>query len=276
MKTNQTILVTGGNGKTGRRVAQRLAALGKSVRIGSRNGSPAFDWENAATWAGALDGIHAVYIAFQPDLAVPGAKETIAAFTSQAVASGVQKLVILSGRGEKEAQECERIVMNSGADYTIVRCDWFNQNFSESFFFDPIVAGHVALPRAETLIPFVDADDIADVVVASFVDTKHSNNVYELTGPRLMTFREVVDEIGKATKRNIAFQSLTIEDYLRMLRAYQVPEDYLWLINYLFTEALDGRNSSITNDVEKVLGRKPKDLSMYVKETAATGVWNNQ
>ena len=223
-----------------------------------------------------MDGIHAVYIAFQPDLAVPGAKETIAAFTSQAVARGVQKLVILSGRGEKEAQECEHIVMNSGADYTIVRCDWFNQNFSESFFFDPIVAGHVALPRAETLIPFVDADDIADVVVASFVETKHSNNVYELTGPRLMTFREVVDEIGKATKRNIAFQSLTIEDYLRMLREYQVPEDYLWLINYLFTEALDGRNSSITNDVEKVLGREPKDILVYVKETAATGVWNNQ
>jgi uncharacterized protein YbjT (DUF2867 family) len=274
LMNDQTILILGGTGKTGRRVAQRLTALGKSIRIGSRNESPAFDWENRATWTNALQGIKSVYITFQPDLAVPGATETIAVFTSLAIKNGIQKLVLLSGRGEQEAQVCEQIVINSGVNYTIVRCDWFNQNFSESFFLDPIRAGYVALPRAETLVPFVDADDIADVVVASLTNEKHSNKVYELTGPRLLTFRKVIEEIAQVTGRTIAFESLTIEAYVAMLREYNVPEDYIWLVNYLFTEALDGRNASTTSDLERVLGRKPKDFSSYVKETAATGVWN--
>jgi uncharacterized protein YbjT (DUF2867 family) len=270
----QTILVLGGNGKTGRRVAQRLNAMGNSVRIGSRNGSPAFDWENSETWKAALEGVHSVYISFYPDLAVPGAKNAINALTSLAIKNGVKKLILLSGRGEEGAQECENIVINSGVDYTIVRCDWFHQNFSESFFLDPIVAGYVALPRAETLIPFVDADDIADVVVASFTDQKHANKIYELTGPRLMTFNQVVEEIAKATGRQIAFQSISIDEYLQSLREHQVPDDYIWLVNYLFSHALDGRNASITHDVEKALGRKAKDFSAYVKETAEMGVWD--
>ncbi len=271
---DQTILILGGNGKTGRRVAQRLMAMNKPIRIGSRNESPAFDWEDAATWANALKGMQAVYITFQPDLAVPGATDAISEFTSLALKSGVQKLVLLSGRGEKEAQACEQIVMDSGINYTIVRCDWFNQNFSESFFLDPIRAGYVALPRAETLIPFVDADDIADVVVTSLLYAKHSNKIYELTGSRLITFRQVVTEIAQATGREIAFESLSLDAYVEMLREYKVPEDYIWLVNYLFSEVLDGRNASTTSDLENVLGRKAKDFTTYVKETAATGVWN--
>jgi uncharacterized protein YbjT (DUF2867 family) len=271
---DQTILILGGNGKTGRRVAQRLSTLGKSIRIGSRHESPAFDWEKPETWKGVLEDIDSVYITFQPDLAVPGAKDAVEAFTSLAIKNGVQKIVLLSGRGEPEAQKCENVVINSGADYTIVRCDWFSQNFSESFFLDPIRAGHVALPRGETLIPFVDADDIADVVVASLIDNKHARKTYELTGPRLITFQQAVDQIANTTERDIVFKSLSIGDYLEMLREYQVPEDHLWLVNYLFTESLDGRNASITNDVEKVLGRKAKDFSVYVKETSATGVWH--
>ena len=271
---HQTILVLGGTGKTGSRVAQRLTAMGKSVRIGSRKAIPAFDWENAATWDAALEGIQSVYVTFQPDLAVPGGKEAISKFTSIAIKNGVQKLVLLSGRGEKEAQECEEIVINSGADFTIVRCDWFNQNFSESFFLDPILAGYVALPRAETLIPFVDADDIADVVVAALTEKKHFNKIYELTGPRLITFREVVQEIARITGREIVFESIALDDYLNTLRKYQVPEDQIWLVNYLFTESLDGRNSSITHDIERALLRKAKDISAYIRETSATGVWN--
>lgn len=183
-------------------------------------------------------------------------------------------MVLLSGRGEKEAQVCEQVVMNAGVDWTIVRASWFNQNFSESFFLDPILAGHVALPRGEALEPFVDADDIADVVVESLLHDMHVGQTYELTGPRLLTFEQVTTEISKVTGRDIKFESLTMDEYTKMLREYQVPEDYIWLINYLFTEVLDGRNSSVTNDIEKVLGRKAKDFAEYARETATTEIWN--
>ncbi len=268
------ILVIGGTGKTGQRVVERLKTRDIPVRIGSRAAEPPFDWENPETWAGALDGMDMVYITFQPDLAAPGARKAIEEFTSQAVKSGIQKMVLLSGKGEKEAELCEQVVMNSGADWTIVRASWFNQNFSESFFLDPILAGYVALPRAEALVPYVDADDIADVVVETLLDDKHVGQIYELTGPRQWTFKQITEEISKVTGRDIKFESITMDEYTNMLKEHQVPEDYIWLINYLFTEVLVDKNSIITNDIEKVLGRKAKDFSEYARETAATGIWN--
>jgi len=268
------ILVLGGKGKTGSRVAERLTKLGKTVRIGSRSENPSFDWENPETWADALDGMDSVYITFQPDLAVPGALKAIEGFTSQAVKSGIQKMVLLSGKGEKEAELCEQVVMNAGVNWTIIRASWFNQNFSESFFLDPILAGHVATPKGEVLVPYVDADDIADVVVESLLDDKHVGQTYELTGPRQLTFKQVTEEISKVTGRNIEFESITMDEYTKMLREHQVPEDYVWLINYLYTEVLTERNSIITNDIEKILGRKAKDFAEYARETATTGIWN--
>jgi len=274
MRKEQNILVLGGKGKTGRRVANRLVEKGQTVRIGSRSENPSFDWEDPSTWKGALQGMESVYITFQPDLAVPGAKEAIEGFTNLAVKSGVRKVVLLSGKGEQEAEECERIVMNSGLDWTIVRASWFNQNFSESFFLDPILAGHVALPKNEALVPYVDANDIADVVVASLLDDKHNSEIYELTGPRTLTFSDVVREISEATDREIQFTPISMEEYNAIMKKFNLPDDYLWLINYLFEEVLVESNSIVTNDIEKVLGRKPIDFTTYANEVAKSGVWD--
>lgn len=273
MKSN--ILVIGGTGKTGRKVVQKLQAQDQNVRIGSRNQDPAFDWHNQSTWSKALEGMEKVYVTFQPDLAVPGASEAIEALIEQAKQSGILKIVLLSGKGEKEAERCEQIVIQSGIDHTIVRSSWFNQNFSESFFLDPILAGHVALPQAEAKVPYVDTDDIADVVVEALMNEKHNGQIYQLTGPRLLTFSDVVNEIAHATNRTIHFTPITLSDYTKMLEEFQVPADYIWLINYLFEEVLVAEgNDVVTNDIERVLGRLPKDFSEYVQETAITGVWN--
>ncbi len=268
------ILVTGGTGKTGRKVAQKLQALKKNVRIGSRKENPAFNWENPDTWIAALNGIEKMYVTFQPDLAVPGARDKIEAFIQQAIKSGVKKVVLLSGKGEKEAELCEQVIISSGMDYTILRATWFNQNFSESFFLDPILSGQVALPKPEAKVPYVDTDDIADVAVASLLSNDHNGKIYELTGPKTLTFKEVITEISNATNRDIKFTPISLEEYIKMLEQYNVPKDYIWLINYLFSNVLDAKgNDNVSNDIEKVLGRKPKDFSQYVYETAEAGVW---
>jgi uncharacterized protein YbjT (DUF2867 family) len=273
---NTKILVLGSNGKTGRRVVERLAQFNNiEIRLGSRKEKIPFDWEKPETWEAILQNIDSVYITFQPDLAIPSAEDSIENFTNLATKLGVQKLVLLSGRGEKEAQICEEIVKQNAKNWTIVQASWFNQNFSESFFLDPILAGIVALPRAEALEPFTDADDIADVVTAALLEDKHNGQTYELTGPRLLTFKQVINEIAEVSGRNIAFQPLSLQEYNQMLTEYQVPEDHIWLINYLFEQVLDGRNSIITSDIEKVLGRKAKDFSAFAKETAQTGIWNS-
>ncbi len=272
--TDSTTLVLGGSGKTGRRVVQRLRERGVAVRIGSRSAERPFDWTDQATWAGPLDGIESVYISFQPDLAVPGADDAIRAFTDLAVDLGVRRLVLLSGRGEPEAQACEKIVQASGVEWTIVRCSWFAQNFSEDYLVDPVLAGEVVLPAGDVPEPFVDVDDIADVAVAALTEEGHSGQLYELTGPRALTFSDAVGEIAAATGREIGYVAVPLEDYAAGLAEYQVPPDVAELLTYLFGTVLDGRNSKPADGVERALGRKARDFGDYARAAAATGVWN--
>ena len=271
--TAQTILVLGSTGKTGRRVAERLAFRHLPVRHGSRSATPPFDWDDRATWAPALDRVRAVYVSYYPDLAAEGAADAIQSFTDLAVKSSVRRLVLLSGRGEAEAQRCEEIVRQCGIEWTLLRCSWFAQNFSEAHFLEPILAGDVALPVAEIGEPFVDADDIADAAVAALTQDGHAGQLYELTGPRLWTFAQAIDEIARATGRPIRFTRIPAEQYVAALEEAQLPPPLVDLIRYLFTEVLDGRNASAADGVARALGRPARDFTDYVRETAATGIW---
>lgn len=270
-KTNT--LVLGGKGKTGSRVVARLQQLEWPVFIGSRSGDRPFDWEDRSAWQKAIQGMEVIYISYYPDLAVPGAVDAIRAFSKLAVENGVRQLVLLSGRGEAEAQECEKIVMALDLDWTIVRASWFFQNFNEGYLLDPIMAGHVALPVGDIAEPFVDAEDIAEVAVAAITQPGHNHKVYEVTGPRLLTFKEAIETIARETGRTIVFEQVSLEDYKAMLKEYAIPDDFIWLVTYLFKEVLDGRNASIMHGVEEALGRPAADFSEYVKRNAGTGVW---
>jgi uncharacterized protein YbjT (DUF2867 family) len=274
MTNHAPILITGGTGKTGRRIAHLLAARDSPVRIGSRAGAPPFDWERRATWAPVLDGARAAYIAFHPDVALPGAAETGAAIAEQAVAAGAERLVLLSGRGEEEAQRAERAVRAVAPAATIIRSSWFAQNFSEDFLLEDILGGTVALPVDGVREPFVDADDIAQVAVAALTEDRHAGELYELTGPRLLTFQEAVAEIGSAAGRELRFVAVRPEDYRAALDAQDLPAEVAGLVMYLFREVLDGRNEHLTDGVRRALGREPRDFRDYAAGAAASGVWN--
>jgi uncharacterized protein YbjT (DUF2867 family) len=268
-------LIIGGTGKTGRKVVDSLRLLNQNVKVSSRSSIPSFDWNRADTWENALVGVDKMYITYQPDLAVPGALQSIKELVRLAKKNNVKKVVLLSGKGEREAELCEQAVISSGMDYTIVRASWFNQNFSESFFLEPIQQGVVALPQANVQVPYVDTGDIADVVVEALLHEEHNGNIYQLTGPTTLSFKEAIQEIAKATERNISFVPISIETYVAAMKEQGIPADFVWLVEYLFTEVLGNPMvSEITNDIQKVLKRKPKSFSEYVIETAKTGVWS--
>jgi uncharacterized protein YbjT (DUF2867 family) len=271
--THHTTLVTGGTGKTGRRVAERLRARGVPVRVGSRRGEPPFDWEDEATWAPALRRAASAYVSFFPDLAVPGAPEAIAAFAETAVRGGTRRLVLLSGRGEDEAQRAERALAASGAEWTVVRCSWFAQNFSEGELRDPVLAGELAVPVDGVPEPFVDADDIADVAVAALTEGGHAGRVYELTGPRLVTFADAVAAIAAASGRPVRFVPVTAEQYAAAMAADGVPQDVVRYMTHLFTELFDGRNAHVADGVQRALGRPPRDFREFARRAAAAGAW---
>lgn len=272
---SDNILVIGGTGKTGSRVVSKLENLQYQVRIGSRNSVPAFDWEKPETFEPALKSMDRVYITYHPDLAVPGAKEAIAKLTEAALKQGVEKVVLLSGKGEKEAEACEKIIAHSGLNYTLVRASWFNQNFSESIFLEPILAGYVALPMPGAEIPFVDAEDIAEVAVKVLLDDSYNGQTITVTGPEKITFKKAVDKIAIATGRQINFTAISLEEYIEGMKNAGVPDDYVWLLGYLFKEVLgNADNQTISYDFEKVTGKAPTDFSEYVARTTKTGVWN--
>lgn len=265
------ILIIGGRGKTGSRVADRLEARGLPVRLASR--STGFDWTDRSTWAATLEGAASAYLTYYPDIAIKGAADAIGAIAKLALSLGVKRLVLLSGRGEAEAQRAEKQLIASGADWTIVRSSWFNQNFDEGQFLDMVLNGEVALPVDAMGEPFIDADDIADVAVAALTDERHIGEVYEVTGPRLLTFREAVAEISRASGRNVQFRTMPAHEFLDSLASSEVPDDIAGLLEELFSEVLDGRNESVADGVQRALGREPKDFADYAREAAAKGSW---
>lgn len=220
--------------------------------------------------------MESVYLSYYPNLAIPGAVDQIGSFSQLAVGSGVRRLVLLSGRGEAEAQRCEQVVRDSGADWTILRASWFSQNFSESFLLESVLSGEVILPAGDVPEPFIDIEDIAAVAAAALTEDRHAGQLYELIGPRMLTFAQAVAEIAGATGREIGYVQVSPEQYAAMLAEYGVPAEVVWLLNYLFTTVLDGRNAQLTHGVQRALGRAPRDFSDYVRETAASGGWDGQ
>lgn len=267
-------LVIGGTGKTGRRVAEGLRARDHEFRIASRSSTPSFDWNDQGTWDTALEGVTAAYITYAPDLAIPGATEAIRAFAERAVEKGVQRLVLLSGRGEEEAQACERIVQQAGVAWTIVRAAWFNQNFSEGEFLGMVLDGTITLPAGEVPEPFVDVEDIAAVAVAALTEEGHDYETYEVTGPRLLTFSEVAHEISRGAGREVRFMQISKQAFAEAIAESGAPDGIVWLLNYLFETVLDGRNAYLGDGVQRALGRAPTDFADYVRRISSQGVWN--
>jgi uncharacterized protein YbjT (DUF2867 family) len=271
----QTTLVLGGTGKTGRRIVEGLQAKGVPVRLGTPSSKPPFDWNDAATWPAALEGVGSVYVTYYPDVAIPGAAAAVGAFAELAVTVGARRLVMLSGRGEDGALASEQALRASGADWTIVRSAFMDQNFDEGFFLEPVRAGEVAFPADPDLAePFIDADDLADVAVAALTEDGHIGQLYEVTGPRLLGWAAAVAEVAQAAGRPIRYVPVSLEDYAALLIDQQVPADYVKMLTDVFAQVLDGHNAWLGDGVRRALGRPPRDFADFARDAAAAGVWD--
>lgn len=276
-----THLVLGGTGKTGRRVAARLAASGARVRVGSRSGTPPFDWRDRATWEPALAGAHTAYLAYAPDVSAPEAAEDLGAFAKLAAARGVRRLVLLSGRGMPGAHPAEDAVRAAaeaaGAAWTVLRGSWFCQNFSEDFLLEGVRRGEFVLPvgdGGQVAEPFVDLDDLADVAVAALTGDGHAGRVYELSCARSLTFHEAAAELSEAIGREVRFRPLSPEQYAAALAEAGLPPELVGLLAELFPAVLDGRNARPVDGVREALGRPPRTFAAFARDAAASGVWD--
>ncbi len=270
--TNQPILVIGATGKTGSRVATKLEAKGLTVRRGARHSDTPFDWEIPATWAPVLTGVCKAYVTYFPDLAFPGAIEKLDAFAKLALETGLQHIVLLSGRGEHFASMGEEVIRNSGLGFTIVRSAWFAQNFSEGYLRDPILGGILPMPGGNIEEPIIDIDDIADLVVAVLTEEGHIGERYEVTGPRLMTFAEMAEVLTTTLGLPIQHVPITFEDFHAHVAA-SGDSFVADVFTAIARETLDGRNAHTADGVERALGRKPRDFAEFAQTAMIAGAW---
>ncbi|MFD6433194.1 SDR family oxidoreductase [Streptomyces venezuelae] len=275
-KTSVTVLVTGATGRVGRRVVESAEAAGLTVRAASRSGAVRFDWTDRSTWADALRGADAAHLAYLPDVGAPGAAETVGAFAREAVAAGVRRLTLLSARGEEQAHATERAVRDSGAEWTVVRASWFAQNLSEGTLLDGMRGGELVFPAGEVLEPFIDARDIGDVVVAALTGgDRFTGRTLDLTGPRLLSFRQAVAEIAAAAGREMTYVPVSARAYGAALAGFGVPAEEVEFLVELFETNLDGRNAKLSEGVREVLGREPRDFADFAREEAEAGTWKS-
>jgi uncharacterized protein YbjT (DUF2867 family) len=212
-------------------------------------------------------------VTYQPDLAIPRAQADIKRFVELARDAGLEHIVLLSGRGEAGAQRAEELLKSSGISWNIVRASWFCQNFSESFMLQGVMAGELVLPAGDIAEPFVDADDIADVAVAALTQFRHRNKVFEVSGPRALTFAQCMQEISEALGRQVTYTRVPVDAYINFLQEQGLSQEMRWLLRELFTVVLDGRNSHPVSGVEQALDRPATDFKEYVRKTIDAGIW---
>ncbi|MFD0363554.1 NAD(P)H-binding protein [Nocardia sp. GCM10030253] len=273
-----TVLVLGATGKTGRPVVDALVARGVKVRAASRNPAPTadgietvrFDWADRGTWEPALanvDGLYVVGPYAEPNGAVL-VRELLAA------APLIRRVVLLSVLGADLLPDVvpmagwEADVRDSGKEWTILRPNWFQQNFGEGFAASLRDTGSLELPAADATLGFVDTRDIADVAAAALTAAGHAGQVYVLTGPESLSHAQAMTILGTSAGRNLQYTPLTADQFAARLRGAGADDNSItWQLG-LFTLIRDGVNATVTDTVERITGHPARPLAAYAAEHA--------
>ncbi|NEA36427.1 NAD(P)H-binding protein [Streptomyces sp. SID13031] len=281
MTTTTPILIIGGKGKTGRRVAEQLDARGVPYQLASRSSEQRFDWYDETTWSPTVAGIDTAYLA--PPVGPTGLTRA-GEFIKQAAAEGLRRVVLLSGRGVgspgrdfavyESSVELENAVRDSGADWTIVRPAWFAQNFSEDFLLDYVLGGEIRVAAGNGGEAWIDTNDIGDVMTAVLLDERHTGEAYSLSGPRTLTMAEVAAELSAVSGRPIRYVDLEQEQFVAELVGYGQPLEDAEAVRDLFAVIRNHRSEYVSEGVQQILGRAPRDFADWARETAQTGVWS--
>ncbi|MFI5710136.1 NAD(P)H-binding protein [Kribbella sp. NPDC051620] len=281
MTTTNPFLIIGGKGKTGRRVAEQLDAGGVPYRLASRSSEQRFDWYDESTWSPTVAGVDTAYLA--PPVGPTGLAQA-GRFIQQAAAEGLRRVVLLSGRGVgspgrdfavyESSVDLENSVRASGADWTIVRPAWFAQNFSEDFLLDYVLGGEIRLAAGDGGEAWIDTNDVGDVMAAALLDERHTGQTYSLSGPRILTLAEVAAELSTVTGRQVKYVDLEPGEFVAELAGFGQPLEDCEAVRDLFAVIRNHRSEYLSDGVQQVLGRAPRDFADWARETAKTGVWS--
>lgn len=272
----ERVLITGGRGKTGRRLASRLTAAGIDVVTGTRipvgPKDRRFDWADPAS-ASAFEGCDAVYLVAPTDrtdhLAV------MQPLLQEAMRQGVRRFVLLSSSllnpGGPMMGEVHAWLAANAPDWAVLRPSWFMQNFSEG--------PHAATIRDEGIIytatgtgrvGFIDAEDIAASAAAALVGPTPLNSDVVLTGPDALSYDDVAATISTAIGRPVRHLSLDPAALTDRFVKQGLPPDYARTLAYLDADIAAGAEDYTTQGVAQLTGRPATSFRAFANGVIET------
>lgn len=260
----RAVLVVGGTGSTGRRVCAALAGAGCAVRSVSRSARVRFDWSDPSTWDQAVDGAGAAYVM------APDGVEVDPAFVERAVELGVERVVLLSSDGVEEMGDerllaAEEVVRSLVPSWTVLRPDWFDQNFDEGVLLDQVRGGAVVVPVEGVRQAFVHAGDIAAVAAAALTRDGFGGRTLRVTGPRALSFAEAVALVSEQAGFGVRFEGAA-KDFVRVLSQAGVPGGEIDRMLASFAALVERGDAVPSGVVEEVTGRPAVDFADFVVE----------
>ncbi len=271
-----SVLVTGGTGKTGRRVADLLRGRGIAARVGTRlpvsSDQVRFDWTDAGSFADAILDVRAVYMVAPTGAADP--LDAMRPFIDKAIGAGVARLVLLSSSMLEEGGPLMGAVhaylKAEAPGWTALRPSWFMQNFSEQQHLDTILAeGRIYSATEDGRVPFIDAGDIAAVAVEALLDDDFGNGDLILTGPETVSYDEVARMISVSSGRPVAHHRLGLEELTSRFEAIGIPGAFAQALAGMDGAIAHGAEDRVTDTVEVVTGRRPKAFAEFVRENGS-------
>lgn len=274
------ILTTGASGNLGRAVVSALKSKGFSVRAAVRNPAKlgptagaetvVFDYTNKATHAPALEGVDGLVLIAPP--LDPEAAAKLKPIIDLAKAGGIRHIVLNSALGADAVEQSplritERYLMASGVPYTILRPNFFMENFSTGFLAPMVKQGGIFLAAAEGKTSFISVVDIAEVAATAFLKWL-ARGEYNLTGPEALDHGAVAAILSKAAGRKITYQAISEEVMLNGMRGAGMPDTAVQYAGMLYSAVRAGHTAAITPDVERVTGRKPLTFKTFARLNA--------
>ena len=275
------ILVTGASGNLGRSVLTAAKSKDFNVRAAVRNPAKppsvsgieavAFDYTDQATHSAALEGVDGLVLIAPP--LDPEAPTKLKPFVDRARAQGVGHFVLISALGADAVEQSplriiERHVMASGVAYTILRPNFFMENFSTGFLAPMVKQGGIFLAAADGKTSFISTVDIASVAVTAFLKGLTSKE-YNLTGPEAIDHTAVAAILAKASGKKITYQAIAEDAMLSGMRGSGMPESAVQYAGMLYSAVRAGYMAGVTPDVETVTGKKPISFQAFAEQNAA-------
>ena len=196
---------------------------------------------------------------------MPGADRQLRQLGSELAALGIDRVVMMSGRGEQGAAAAEAALREQVPTTTVLRCSFLMQNFDEGFFAGQVAAGGFALPVQDAHEPFVDAADVAEAATVALLENDHAGRTYEVTGPESLGMHEVAAALSHRG-RPVRFLPQTPAAYQETLIGAGVPAEDAAATAHLFAMLLDGHNSAVSDDIPRLIGRPARSVAEYVRE----------